>query len=116
MIAYVHTSLRVLEGWFCVVVLRACVRYSSRRCAVACPRCCVVVLRYSSRVLAFVFARVLRCCVGACVWGAALVCAAPPLVCCGGFLLSHTPWGAVPLARPGLASRFGMLLGVSPVL
>lgn len=30
MIAYVHTSLRVLEGWFCVVVLRACVRHSSR--------------------------------------------------------------------------------------
>ena len=54
----------------------------------------------------------------ACVCGgAALVCAAPLLVvCCGGFLLSRTPWGAVPLARPGLASRFGMLLGVSPVL
>ena len=52
-----------------------------------------------------------------CVGGAALVCAAPLLVvCCGGFLLSRTPWGAVPLARPGLASRFGMLLGVSPVL
>ena len=46
------------------------------------------------------------------------MCARPPLlvVCCGGFLLSRTPWGAVPLARPGLASRFGMLLGVSPVL
>ena len=57
-----------------------------------------------------------RVCVGVC-GGAALVCAAPLLVvCCGGFLLSRTPWGAVPLARPGLASRFGMLLGVSPVL
>ena len=52
-----------------------------------------------------------------CVGGRARVCAAPLLVvCCGGFLLSRTPWGAVPLARPGLASRFGMLLGVSPVL
>ena len=66
-----------------------------------CPRCCV-----PSRV---------RVCVGVC-GGAALVCAAPLVVCCGGFLLSRTPWGAVPLARPGLASRFGMLLGVSPVL
>ena len=52
-----------------------------------------------------------------CVWGGPRLCARPPLVvCCGGFLLSRTPWGAVPLARPGLASRFGMLLGVSPVL
>ena len=105
MIAYVHTSLRVLEGWFCVVVLRACVRYSSRRCvpACVCPRCCVVA-----------FARV---CVWVCVWGGRACVRGPPLVvCCGGFLLSRTPWGAVPLARPGLASRFGMLLGVSPVL
>ena len=121
MIAYVHTSLRVLEGWFCVVVLRACVRHSSRRCVpvrvVACPRVCPRV---------WVCARVVACaraCAGlARVWlrvcgGAVLVCAAPPgVVCCGGFLLSRTPWGAVPLARPGLASRFGMLLGVSPVL
>ena len=54
MIAYVHTSLRVLEGWFCVVVLRACVRYSSRRCVPAwvCVR---------------VVARVVACCVPACV-------------------------------------------------
>ena len=82
------------------------VRYSSRRCVVACVVVCP------------------RACVPACVCvvarvcgGAALVCAAPLLVvCCGGFLLSRTPWGAVPLARPGLASRFGMLLGVSPVL
>ena len=51
-----------------------------------------------------------------CVWGARMVCGPPTVVCCGGFLLSHTPWGAVPLARPGLASRFGMVLGVSPVL
>ena len=51
-----------------------------------------------------------------CVWGGRACVRGPPLVCCGGFLLSHTPWGAVPLARPGLASRFGMLLGVSPVL
>ena len=58
-----------------------------------------------------------RGCARGCVWGGrARVCAAPLVVCCGGFLLSRTPWGAVPLARPGLASRFGMLLGVSPVL
>jgi hypothetical protein len=35
---------------------------------------------------------------------------------CGGFLLSHTRWGAVPSAFMGLASRFGMVLGVSPWL
>ena len=40
----------------------------------------------------------------------------PDLVCCGGVLLSHNLSVAVPLALPGLASRFGMLLGVSPVL
>ena len=51
-----------------------------------------------------------------CVGGRAYVRGPPLVVCCGGFLLSRTPWGAVPLARPGLASRFGMLLGVSPVL
>ena len=39
-----------------------------------------------------------------------------PEVCCGGVLLSHNLSVAVPLALPGLASRFGMLLGVSPVL
>ena len=88
MIAYAHTSLRVLGSWFCVVVWRVGV----------CARVGVCVG------------------VGVC-GGAALVCGAPLLVvCCGGFLLSRTPWGAVPLARPGLASRFGMLLGVSPVL
>ena len=38
------------------------------------------------------------------------------LLCCGGVLLSHNLSGAVPLALPGLASRFGMVLGVSPVL
>ena len=38
------------------------------------------------------------------------------LVCCGGVLLSHNLSVAVPLALPGLASRFGMVLGVSPVL
>ena len=37
-------------------------------------------------------------------------------VCCGGVLLSHNLSVAVPSALPGLASRFGMLLGVSPVL
>ena len=99
MIAYAHTSLRVLGSWFCVIVWRVGVQYSSRCCVVACV--CVLVWRV---------------CVGVC-GGAALVCAAPLLVvCCGGFLLSRTPWGAVPWARPGLASRFGMLLGVSPVL
>ena len=75
--------------------------------------------RVCVRVVAW--SRVCGCacsCVWVCVWGGrARVCAAPLLVvCCGGFLLSRTPWGAVPLARPGLASRFGMLLGVSPVL
>ena len=35
---------------------------------------------------------------------------------CGGFLLSHTLAGAVPSAFTGLASRFGMGLGVSPWL
>ena len=56
--------------------------------------------------------------VGVCLGGGGDGVCGPPLlvVCCGGFLLSRTPWGAVPLARPGLASRFGMLLGVSPVL
>ena len=38
------------------------------------------------------------------------------MLCCGGVLLSHNLSVAVPLALPGLASRFGMLLGVSPVL
>ena len=37
-------------------------------------------------------------------------------LCCGGVLLSHNLSVAVPSALPGLASRFGMLLGVSPVL
>ena len=38
------------------------------------------------------------------------------VLCCGGVLLSHNLSVAVPLALPGLASRFEMLLGVSPVL
>ena len=38
------------------------------------------------------------------------------LLCCGGVLLSHNLSVAVPSALPGLASRFGMVLGVSPVL
>ena len=77
----------------------------------ACACCVPALLRVRARVCARVVAW-LR------VWGGrAHKCAAPLLVvCCGGFLLSRTPWGAVPLARPGLASRFGMLLGVSPVL
>ena len=86
-------------GWVCGiprVVAWVCVRVVAWSCVPACV--CVV-------------ARV-RVCVGG-----PRLCARPPrVVCCGGFLLSHTPWGAVPLARPGLASRFGMLLGVSPVL
>ena len=115
MIAYAHTSLRVLGSWFCVVVWRVGVRYSSRRRVVV--RVWVVV-----RVVACVCARVLCAClfvwlrVWVCVGGRACVRGPPLVVCCGGFLLSRTPWGAVPLARPGLASRFGMLLGVSPVL
>ena len=44
----------------------------------------------------------------------------PPPPClwcgCGGFLLSHTLSGAVPSALLGLASGFGMLPGVSPIL
>ena len=35
-------------------------------------------------------------------------------VCCGGVLLSHNPSVAVPLALPGLASRFGMGAGRFP--
>ena len=47
---------------------------------------------------------------------AARDCGVSVLLCCGGVLLSHNPSVAVPSALPGLASRFGMLLGVSPVL
>ena len=36
------------------------------------------------------------------------------LVCCGGVLLSHNLSVAVPLALPGLASRFGMETGRFP--
>ena len=36
------------------------------------------------------------------------------LVCCGGVLLSHNLAVAVPLALPGLASRFGMGAGRFP--
>ena len=58
------------------------------------------------------------------VWGVGMErdgtpcgCAVPRvLLCCGGVLLSHNLSVAVPLALPGLASRFGMVLGVSPVL
>ena len=97
-----------------LALLRACVVACG--CVPACSCGCVCVLVWRARVGVCP-----RCCVRVWVWvcvgGAALVCAAPLLVvCCGGFLLSRTPWGAVPLARPGLASRFGMLLGVSPVL
>ena len=35
-------------------------------------------------------------------------------VCCGGVLLSHNLAVAVPLALPGLASRFGMVAGRFP--
>ena len=42
-------------------------------------------------------------------------CRAPlPYVCCGGVLLSHNLSVAVPLALPGLASRFGMEAGRFP--
>ena len=37
-----------------------------------------------------------------------------PEVCCGGVLLSHNLSVAVPLALPGLASRFGMEAGRFP--
>ena len=58
------------------------------------------------------------------VWGVGMErygtpcgCAVPRvLLCCGGVLLYHNLSVAVPLALPGLASRFGMVLGVSPVL
>ena len=92
--------------------VRVCVR------ARVWSRACAGLARVPASLRVSVCARVVAwlCgCLGVC-GGAVLVCAAPPVVCCGGFLLSHTPWGAVPLARPGLASRFGMLLGVSPVL
>ena len=64
---------------------------------------------------------VCRSLTGFCVWesGAARNRWVPgrlPDVCCGGVLLSHNLSVAVPLALPGLASRFEMLLGVSPVL
>ena len=36
------------------------------------------------------------------------------MVCCGGVLLSHNLSVAVPLALPGLASRFGMEAGRFP--
>ena len=82
-----------------LVFLRVCAPLrASRACA------CLVCVRFLARSLC-VF-----------VGGSHGVRAPHSVVCCGGFLLSHTPWGAVPLARPGLASRFGMLLGVSPVL
>ena len=41
--------------------------------------------------------------------------AVPPIwLCCGGVLLSHNLAVAVPLALPGLASRFGMGAGRFP--
>ena len=60
----------------------------------------------------------------ACWWGVGMERDGTPcggavprvLLCCGGVLLSHNLSVAVPLALPGLASRFGMVLGVSPVL
>ena len=56
--------------------------------------------------------RVRACALGVCAyWRVVFV-----WLCCGGVLLSHDLSIAVPLALPGLASRFGMLLGVSPVL
>ena len=36
------------------------------------------------------------------------------MLCCGGVLLSHNLSVAVPLALPGLASRFGMETGRFP--
>ena len=91
-------------AWWCCGVLRVVARVCAR--VRVCPRACVV-----ARVGVFVWLRAWVCV------GGPRLCARPPrVVCCGGFLLSRTPWGAVPLARPGLASRFGMLLGVSPVL
>ena len=65
-------------------------------------------------------AQLVACGVGVLEWrGTARRVAVPSLsvlLCCGGVLLSHNLSVAVPLALPGLASRFGMVLGVSPVL
>ena len=44
----------------------------------------------------------------------ALAGSPPPVVCCGGVLLSHTLPGAVPSALWGLASGFGMDTGRFP--
>ena len=112
MIAYAHTSLRVLGSWFCVVVWRVGVRYSSRRR--------VVVLRCSSRrcVVACVWlrARVPACVrVWVCVGGAARLCAGPPL---GGVLwrfptLPH-PLGCSTLGAAGLSFQVRNVAGRFP--
>ena len=95
MIAYAHTSLRVLGSWFCVVVWRVGVQYSSR--------CCVV-----ARVLVW---RVCGCVCG----GAAHVCARPPL---GGVLwrfptLPH-PLGCSTIGAAGLSFQVRNVAGRFP--
>ena len=83
-----------------------------------CSWLCVVVFVVVCRVVFVVVCRV----VFVVVWvyggrdGTRLRAVPVVMGCCGGVLLSHNLSVAVPLALPGLASRFEMLLGVSPVL
>ena len=104
-------------GAFCLRVPRVWA------CGVWCGRlspCACVLLGFVLRVLSRVRGRVVWGCVlcGYMAAGTARVCgpSLSVLLCCGGVLLSHNLSVAVPLALPGLASRFEMLLGVSPVL
>ena len=97
MIAYAHTSLRVLEGWFCVGVWRACVRYSSRAC--------VLVWRACVRVRVWVWV---------CVGGRACVRGPPP----GGVLwrfptLPH-PLGCSTIGAAGLSFQVRNVAGRFP--
>ena len=134
MIAYVHTSLRVLEGWFCVVVLRACVRYSSRCCVVArassrvgvCPRARAVCprVRVCARVVACVcvWSRACvcwfgaRCCVGVwvCVWGGRACVRGPPSGVLWRFPTLPHPLGCSTIGAAGLSFQVRNVAGRFP--